>query len=151
MIWLQTAASFSDSMKAPNACCSLRNAGIGWLRGHDALGMRGFFKQHRDWGYARVPLDQRWHAPEQRHRLGIERPDLLADTRAVVVDPDRAAVVELAQRMPREMNLADALARQRPKVAASIEAVIAGAHEDVVDVAEDAAAGACRHRGDELP
>src|SRR5688572_4736310 len=116
-MWPQTASSFSDSMNAPNACCSSRNAGIGRLRAHDALGMRGFFKQHRERGYLRVPLDQRWHAPEQRHRLGIERPDLLADTRAVVVDADRAAIVELAQRVPSEMNLADAIARQRAKIA----------------------------------
>src|SRR5258708_7179970 len=69
----------------------------------------------------------------------------------MVVDADQAAVVELAQLMTREMNFADALRRQGTQIAPRIEAVVAGAHEDVVDVAQDAASGAPGERRDEFP
>src|SRR6266850_1264462 len=69
----------------------------------------------------------------------------------MVVDADQAAVVELAQPVAGEMNLPDARGGQRAQVAMRVEAVIRGAHEDVVDVAQDAASGAPGERRDEFP
>src|SRR3989475_4299066 len=69
----------------------------------------------------------------------------------MVVDADQAVVVELAQLMTREMNFADTLRRQGAQIAPRIEAVVAGAHEDVVDVAQDAAPGASGEGRDEFP
>src|SRR5438128_8958925 len=53
--------------------------------------------------------------------------------------------------MTSEMELGDGSRRQRPQVGERVEGVIARAHVDVVDVAQDAAAGARRDGGDELP
>src|SRR5216684_6895380 len=147
----QTASSSSWSIEVANARCSSSKAGMRALLAHDALRLRRFVEQHRERRYVGVPFDERRHAPENGERLGIERPHLARDTRAVVVDADRAPVLEVAHLVTREVDLADALCRQGAQIAPRIEAVVAGAHEDVVDVAQDAASGAPGERRDELP
>src|SRR5262245_2871526 len=135
------ASTCPESRKAANACWSSRNAGMPLRSVHDLLCVRGFLDQHRECGQVRVPFDERRHLSKQGYGLGVEGPDCLADARAVIVDPDRAAVVELTKRVPRQMDFPDPIAGQRAKVTPGIEAMIAGAHEDVVHVAEDVAAG----------
>src|SRR6185437_16995609 len=98
-----------------------------------------------------IPLDQRRPRTERLERIGVERPYGLADSRAVIVDAQHPASRELAHGVPREVELADLRGRQRGEVALGVEAVVAGADVDVVDVAEDAAASARRDRGDEFP
>src|SRR5919201_5482502 len=84
----QTASASSASIAALNACCSSRNASMGELRVHDFLRLRGFLEQYCERRHIGVPFDERRHAPEERHRLRVERPDFGRDTRAVIVDAD---------------------------------------------------------------
>src|SRR5438552_1325436 len=53
--------------------------------------------------------------------------------------------------MPRQVNLTDGVYGQRRKIRGRAPAMIATADVDVIDVAQDAAAGALRDGGDELP
>src|SRR3989449_11744204 len=147
----QTVSSSSCSIEAANARCSSSKAGMRALLAHEALRLRRFVEQHRERRHVGVPFDERRHAAENGERLGIERPPLARDARAVVVDADRASVLELAHLVTREVDLADALRRQGVQIAPRIEAVVAGTHEDVVDVAQDAASGAPGERRDEFP
>src|SRR5437879_122712 len=71
--------------------------------------------------------------------------------RAVIVDAQGAALGQLAHAVAGEMNFPDRRRRQRGEIRRSIPAMIVGADIDVVHVAQDAAAGALRHRGHELP
>src|SRR5882762_3907167 len=127
----QTASSSSCSIEAANARCNSSKAGMRVLLAHDALRLRRFVEQHRERRHIGVPLDERRHAAEECERLGVKRPHLLRNARAVVVDADRAPVVELAQPVAGEMNLADAHGAQRAQIAPRIKAMVAGAHEDI--------------------
>src|SRR5216117_1296134 len=147
----QTASSSSCSIEAANARCSSSKAGMLALLAHETLRLRRFVEQHRERRHVGVPFDERRHAPEECQRLGVKRPHLLRNARAVVVDADRAPVLEFAHLVTREVDLADALRRQGVQIAPRIEAVVAGAYEDVVDVAQDAASGALGECRDEFP
>src|SRR5439155_27312978 len=80
-----------------------------------------------------------------------ERPNGRRHTRAMVIDAQHLAVVELTHRVPGEVDLPDGRSRQGGEIRARIPAVVAGTHEDIVDVAQDAAAGTRRNGGEELP
>src|SRR5438132_11243975 len=132
----QTPRSYSRSRAPAKARCSSSSAGKLLLPFQNALGVRRLLEQHGKRRYLSVPFDQRRARPEERDRLGIQRPHLGRDARAVIVDADRAAVFELAHTMSREMELAKRLRRQRAQVGDGVEAVIARAHVNVVDVAQ---------------
>src|SRR5215469_7904864 len=85
-----------------------------------------------------VPFDQRGHGAEAPERRGVKPPDRLCDPGTVVVDQDTHV---LGNAMAGEMDLADRLDRQCLKIGKRIEPEIPRADMDVVDVAEDAAAG----------
>src|ERR1051325_6292757 len=121
------------------------------LRIHDLLRFGRLFHQHRKRRHVGVPLDQRRHWPKQVDGAGIELPHLVANAGSVVVDADRAPILEWAQAVAGEMDLADAGRWQATKVMARIETVVARAYEHIVDVAQDAAVGARGDLGDELP
>ncbi len=83
-------------------------------------------------------------APE---RCGVELPDGLSNPGAVVVDQD---VHVLGGVMAGEVDLADRLDGQCLEIGDRVEPEIPRADMDVVDVAQDAAAGSAGDFGDEL-
>src|SRR6516164_4288206 len=114
--------------------CSIDiSAGIGQL-----LGVTRLVQQDLERGKIGVPLDQRGDRAEASKRRGIKLPDGLGDRGAVVVDQN---VYVLRGVMAGEVDLADRLDRQRVKIGDRVEPEIPRADVDVVDVAEDAAAG----------
>src|SRR5579875_1414436 len=114
-------------------------------------GALGLIEQDLEFRQIGIPFDQARDRAEPRQRLGVERPDLGNDARAVVVDTQPQTPSDLWHAGPREMDLAERRAWQRCEIGARIPAVIAGADVDVVDVAQDAAAGAGGHRGEKFP
>src|SRR5438477_3045720 len=110
--------------------------------------LREQYLERRDVG---VPFYERRHGAEARQCLDIERPHRRRHPRAMVVDTQHLAVVELTHRVPGEMDLADGGSRQGGEIRARIPAMVAGTHVDIVDVAQDAAAGTLGNGGEELP
>src|SRR6266481_3308478 len=96
----------------------------------------GQYLERRDVG---VPFDQRGDGTEAFERLGIERPNRGWHARAMVIDAQHFAVVELTHGVPGEVDLPDGGSRQGGEIRARIPVVVAGAHVDIVDVAQDAA------------
>src|SRR5258707_4402760 len=94
-----------------------------------------------------VPLNQRGYRAEASKRRGIERPDRLYDPGAVVVDQNAHILGDV---MAGEVDLADRIDRECLEVRERIELEIPRADVDVVDVAENAAAGSTGNRGQEL-
>src|SRR5208282_1709122 len=94
-----------------------------------------------------VPLNQCGHWTEASERRGIERPDRLYDPGAVVVDQN---VHVLGDVMAGKVDLADRLDRECLEIGHRVELEIPRADVDVVDVAENAAAGSTGNRGQEL-
>src|SRR5205823_8391069 len=98
-----------------------------------------------------IPFDERRTRPESRERFFVEPPHVGGNARAVIVDAQRASVRQLPNRVTGQMDLADRVRRQRREIRGRVPAVIATADEDIVDVAQDAAAGALGYRRDEFP
>src|SRR6516165_10200344 len=109
-------------------------------------GARGLVDEDRERRQVGVPLDQGRNRAKSRQRLGVEFPDLGDDARAVIIDAQRAAALELPDAVAGEVELADRGRRQGGEVSRRIPAVVAGADIDVVDVAQDAATGAVSYR-----
>src|SRR5437667_9454575 len=107
----QTASSSSCSIEAANARCSSSKAGMLALLAHETLRLRRFVEQHRERRHAGVPFDERRHAAEECQRLSVKRPHLMRNARAVVVDADRAPVLDFAHQVTREAELVEALRR----------------------------------------
>src|SRR5262245_36291962 len=107
------------------------------------LGLAEHVRERRD---VIVPLDQRGDRPEPAHGLPVEAPDTLGDGRIVGIE-QVGTVIAVAG----EMDLPDALGGQPGEVVAGAEAVVRGAHEDVVHVEEDATVGAGGDRAEERP
>src|ERR1041384_6144786 len=106
------------------------------------VGMARLRQEHFKRRYVVVPLNQRWNRTKAAQRFGIERPHLVGDARAVIVDPQAAAVGKLTQAVAGEMNFADCLDGRRRRIGRGIPAVIFGTDKYVVNVAENTAAGA---------
>src|SRR2546428_13474102 len=102
----QTASSSSRNIEAANARCRSSKAGMRALLAHDALRLRRFVEQQRERWHVGVPFDERRHADEECQRLGVKRPHLPRNARAVVVDADQAPVLEVAHRETRELTIA---------------------------------------------
>src|ERR1700751_4406605 len=123
--------------------CSIDiSAGIGQL-----LGLVRVVQQDLERGKVGVPLDQRGDRAEAPKRRGIELPDGLCDPGAVVVDQN---VHVLRGVMAGEVDFADRLYRQRFEIGDRVEPEIPRADVNIVDVAEDAAAGLTGDFGYEL-
>jgi hypothetical protein len=80
----------------------------------------------------------------------VERPDAVAHRRIVRVDQQRAAGVVLGFGVAGEMDLADMAKRESVEISDGIEAVIGRGDDDVVDVEQQAAAGAAGDLGEEV-
>src|SRR5258705_11045650 len=94
-----------------------------------------------------VPLNQRVYRAEASKRRGIERPDRLYDPGAVVVDQN---VHVLGDVMAGKVDLADRLDWKCLEMGDRVEPEIPGADIDIVDIAEDPAAGSAGGVGHEL-
>src|SRR6516164_2648634 len=140
-------------MLRPTACWISSSVGIG-----DPL--TGAVEQRRSAGglvnedsqgrQVSVPFDQSGDRAKSRQRLGVQFPDLADDARAVIVDAQQAAALELPDAMASEVDLTDRGRRQGGEVDRRIPAVVAGADIDVVDVAQDSATRAVGHRRKKL-
>src|SRR5215472_5131475 len=114
-------------------------------------GARGLVDEDRESRQVGVPFDQGGNRAKSRQRLGIEFPDLGDDARAVIIDAQRAAALELPDAVAGEVELADRGRRQGGEVSRRIPAVVAGTDIDIVDVAQDAATSAVSYRREKLP
>src|SRR6185369_14626253 len=123
---------------AAKDCWSSRSVGMcALLRGAQRpRGNGGFVQQHAERGNIGVPFDQRGDRTEQRERVGIQAPDLIADARAVIVDADNAAVGQLLDAVAGEMNFTDGMVWKRCEIGVRIPAVIAATDVDIVHVAQ---------------
>src|SRR6266568_8789303 len=136
------------------AYCSSSSVGMRDLASclrDEGVGTGGLPEQNVEGRNVVVPFDEGRNRTEARERLAIKRPHILADARRVVVDAQDAAVWKRPDGVTRKMDLPDDRRRQRGKIRRRVPTVVAGADIDVVDVAQDAAAGAAGDRGDELP
>src|SRR3989442_1540216 len=147
-------ASSRPTMLRRTACCNSSSVGAEvFMFGsvEQDTGMRRFIEQHLERRDVGVPFDQRRHWPEARERLRVERPNCRRDARAVIVDAQRVPVAKFLYRVAGKMDLANGRRRQGGEISRSVPAVIAGAHVDVVDIAQNSAAGALHDASEEFP
>src|SRR5690242_6100523 len=116
-----------------------------------SLGACRLLNQDVQWRNIVVPLDQRRYWPKTLQCCFVQGPHFVDDSRAVIVDPQRAAIQRRSNRMSTQMDFADHTGWQCGDIGRGVPAVVLGADKDVVDVAEDAAPSALRDRGNELP
>src|SRR5260370_16282613 len=98
-----------------------------------------------------VPLNQSGDSTEARNCFPVERPDFLADARAVIVDAQGASVRKGFDTVSGQMDFADGFGRQGGDIGRGIPAVVMGVDADVVAVPKDAAAAPRSTRSHELP
>ena len=113
--------------------------------------MRRFVEQYGKRRYVVIPFDERRTRPKSRERFFVEHPHVGCNACAVIVDAQRAAARQLPNRVTGQVDLADRVGRQRREIRGRVPTVIATADEDIIDVTQDAAAGALGHRSDEFP
>jgi hypothetical protein len=93
-----------------------------------------------------VPLDERGDGSQPPHRLAVQIPHRRGDLAAVGVE-QVAPLVGVAG----EVDLPDAVGRDRRQVGVRIEPVVPGRDVDVVHVEQDPAVGQAGHLGQKLP
>src|SRR5438270_6596910 len=140
-----TSAAVSPPSTARRSC-SCTSSKFGMETGQ-LLRMPRLVQQDFERGKIGVPLDQGGHSAEAPQCFGVEVPDGLRYRRAVVVDQD---IQILGGVMAGEMDLADCCRWQRVEIGDRVEPEVCCADIDVVDVAEDAAAGSAGGFGQEF-
>src|SRR5262249_19686706 len=149
----ESRASPTPQMASQMSCCNASSEGtgppLGGLHGADAVGITRFAHQYGERGEARVPFDQGGFRPEAVERMGIEVPYGFRHRGAVIVDQD-ATAVDVGAMVAGEMNLANRAGRQHRQIGPGIKSEIVGIHVEVVDIAENAAAGAADELRQEL-
>src|SRR6266852_5465221 len=151
-MWARTVSLSSarrPSLKTRCRSCSAsmttsRSGGL-----EQAIGGASLGKQDRQLGNVRVPFDERRHGAEPVQGLAIERPDLGRHARAVIIDQDGLAVGVIL-RMAGDMDLVYGAGRERVQIRDHVQTQIPGCDVDIVDVAEQPAAGPPRQLGQEL-
>jgi len=98
----------------------------------------------------RIPFDERGYAAEACDGGFVQRPDTGRDPRVVRVDVQFMALGN-SRAVSGEMNFLHRLVRQTREVFVCVEPVVERAHEDVVHVEQDCAAGLARERSEEIP
>src|SRR5215472_2856392 len=86
-------------------------------------GARGLVDEDRESRQVGVPFDQSGDRAKSRQRLCVQFPDLGDDARAVIIDAQRAAALELPDAVAGEVDLADRARRQRREVDRGVPAV----------------------------
>src|SRR5260221_1075801 len=102
------------------------------------LGAARLVEQHLERGHLAVPFDQRRDRTESPERGGMKLPDRFGDPGAMIVDQDGDLLNAV---MAGEMDLADRRGWECVEIGCGLEAEIRRADVDVVEVAEDPAAG----------
>src|SRR5258708_3209207 len=102
------------------------------------LGAARLFEQNLERRQLGVPFDQHRDRTEPPERGGVKLPDRFSDAGAVIVDQDADV---LGSVMAGEVDLADRSGWKHLEIGSGVEAEIQRADVDVVDVAEDPAAG----------
>src|SRR5215831_630363 len=90
-------------------------------------GARGLVDEDGEGRQVGVPFDQSGDRAKSRQRRGVEFPDLADDARAVIVDAQQAATLELPDAVAGEVDLTDRGRRQGGEVDRRVPAVVAGA------------------------
>src|SRR5437868_8612519 len=93
------AGSPSSSRRRRTACWTSSSVStvVLIICGRDqCVGVAGFADQHIERRHIGVPLDQGGYRAEPAQRFGVQRPNIVDDTRTVIVDPQGAAVGEFA-------------------------------------------------------
>src|SRR5580692_6520690 len=143
-IWRSASPSSGERMLRATARWISRSVGIGprlvRLR-QNGGSLVGLLDQHFERGNVAIPFDHGRPRAEAQDSLPEQRPYRGLDRRSVIVDPQLRAVAQLLDCVTGEVQLLDLRRRQCLKVGYRIPAVIGGADENVVHVAEDAAAG----------
>ncbi len=97
-----------------------------------------------------VPFDQRRDRPRSGDDALEQAPNRVRDGLVVAVDEQRRPLVVALLDMSRKMNFADRGERKVGQIRARRKAVVGRRHEDIVDVEQQAAAGAPRDGADEI-
>src|SRR5215470_14340748 len=143
-IWVSAALSPGKRRLRATSRWMSRNVGMRrnpvWLRqnGGSAVGLLDQRLQRRNIG---IPFYQCRQRPESLHGFAEQLPRCRIDPRAMIVDEDDGAVAQGLHGMAGQMQLFDVGWRQSVQISLHVPAVIGGIDEDVVDVAQDAAAG----------
>src|SRR5260370_42327763 len=87
----------------------------------------GLLKQDVQRRHVVVPLNQSGDSTEARNCCPVERPDFLADARAVIVDAQGASVRKGFDTVSGQMDFADGLGGQGGDISRGIPAVVVGA------------------------
>src|SRR5207247_1498629 len=151
-MWARTVSLSSarrPSLKTRCRSCSASMTISSSGRLEQAIGCARLGKQDRQLGNVGVPFDERGHGAEPLQGLAIERPDRGRHARAVIIDQDGLAVGVVA-RMAGDMNLAYGPGREDVQIRDRVETQIPRRDVDVVDVAEQPAAGPPRQLGQKL-
>src|SRR3984893_5786877 len=132
---------------APRSCiCSSSSVGI-WVTIGQLLRVPHLVQQDVERGEIGVPLDQGWDWAEPLKRNGVKIPNRGRNPGTVVCYHD---VDMLGGLMAGKMDLADRWHRQGVQIGDRVEPEVARADIDVVNVAEDPAAGSAGGLGQEL-
>src|ERR1700733_3580139 len=116
----------------------------------DRLRGGGFGFEHRPFRNMTVPLDQRRNRAASPDDDLEELPHRVGNRAVMAVDKQKIAFVIGLFRMSRQMYLADMFDREVGEITKRGIAVIGGRDEDVVDVEQQAAAGAAYQLANEV-
>ena len=112
----------------------------------DGLRRGRFGLKDRPFGQVAVPFDQRWDRAHSRENKLIVFPHAIGHRRVVAVDEQRLAFVVALLRMSGEMDFPYMRQREVREIVDRGESVVRRRDEDIVDVEQQAAAGAPRDR-----
>src|SRR6516225_9293522 len=118
-MWRAAGASSPAMMLRPTARWISSSVGIGDLLPgavEQRRGARGLVDEDRQGRQVGVPFDQSGDRAKSRQRLSVKFPDLGNDARAVIVDAQRAAALEVPDGVAGEVDLADRSRRQGGKI-----------------------------------
>src|SRR5579883_2003463 len=142
-------ASPSRSARRKSRCNS-SNGSIDRSHGlSNALGLLRLVQKDRKFGDLLVPFNETGDSTEARDGPTVEIPHRWRHGRAVVID-EKGSVVTPIDEMPGEVNLGDAIGRERIEIRGGVEAEIGAGNVDVVDVTEETAAGPPHELGQEF-
>src|SRR6266567_2909171 len=115
----------------------------------DALGFARLTEKSVKGGQILVPFDETGREAEAFEDARVKLPDRLGNDRSMVVDQNLGTAAGNA-RMSGEVNFADEGIGERFAIGVGVQIEIGAAYEDVVDVEQDAAAGAARELGEKI-
>ena len=116
----------------------------------NTIGPPGFINQDLQGRKRIIPFDQCGFTPKPFYRIFVKPPYLLGDGPVMGIDQDLATFETIDGRSG-EMDLHDPVDWNTAEIILGIEAVIASADIDVVDIEQDPAIGPPGELGDKFP